>query len=82
VRELAPRGVRVNLLVPGTIETEAWNAFPDKAARLAEAARRTPLGRLLSLDEVAHAAQFLCSRAAHGLVGHSLIVDGGARIAD
>ena len=81
-RELAPRGVRVNLLVPGTIETEAWNAFPDKAARLAEAARRTPLGRLLSLDEVAHAAQFLCSRAAHGLVGHSLIVDGGARIAD
>ena len=80
--ELAPRGVRVNILSPGSVETEAWDAFPDKQARLADATRRSPLGRMVELDEVAHAAQFLCSRASSGLVGHTLVVDGGARVVD
>jgi NAD(P)-dependent dehydrogenase (short-subunit alcohol dehydrogenase family) len=80
--ELAPRGVRVNILVPGSVETAAWDSFPDKSARLAEAVRRTPLGRTVTVDEIACAAQFLCSPAANGLVGHSLVVDGGARILD
>ena len=80
--ELAPRGVRVNILSPGSIETDAWAAFPDKEERLAEAIRRSPLGRTVSLDEVAQAAQFLCSRASGGIIGHTLVVDGGARILD
>ena len=80
--ELAPRGIRVNILSPGSVETEAWNAFPDKEQRLAETARRTPIGRTVTLEEVACAAQFLCSAAARGIVGHTLVVDGGARIVD
>lgn len=80
--ELAPRGVRVNILAPGSVETEAWAAFPDKQERLAEAVRRTPLRRLVSLDEVAQAALYLCSRASSGVVGHTLVIDGGARAAD
>ena len=80
--ELAPRGVRVNILAPGCVETEAWTAFPDKQERLAEAVRRTPLRRLVSLDEVAQAALYLCSRASSGVVGHTLVIDGGARAAD
>ncbi|MCC6231105.1 MAG: SDR family oxidoreductase [Verrucomicrobiales bacterium] len=79
--ELAPRGIRVNLLAPGSIATDAWKAMPDAASRLATEATRTPLGRLCTPEEVACAAQFLCSDAASGLVGHTLIVDGGAAIA-
>lgn len=80
--ELAPKGVRVNILAPGSVETDAWAAFPDKEQRMAEAIRRTPLQRLVSLDEVAQAALFLCSRASSGMVGHTLVIDGGARAAD
>ncbi len=77
--ELAPRGVRVNILSPGSVETDAWDAFPDKAERLAQAVQRSPLGRLVSLEEVALAAQFLCSPASRGMVGHTLVIDGGTR---
>jgi enoyl-[acyl-carrier protein] reductase III len=78
--ELAPRGIRVNALSPGSIVTDAWKAMPDAERRLAEAAQRTPSGRLTSLAEVASAAQFLCSDASSGIAGHTLVVDGGARI--
>jgi enoyl-[acyl-carrier protein] reductase III len=78
--ELAPRGVRVNILSPGSVQTEAWDAFPDKERRLAQALERSPTGRLVTPEEVAGAALFLCSPAARGLVGHTLVVDGGTRI--
>ena len=77
--ELAPRGIRVNILSPGSVETDAWDAFPDKERRLAEAIARSPLGRLVTLDEVARAAQFLCSPASTGMIGHTLVIDGGTR---
>jgi enoyl-[acyl-carrier protein] reductase III len=80
--ELAPRGVRVNILSPGSVLTEAWDAFPNREQRISEAVRRTPSGRLVSLEEVAQVAQFLCSPAARGMVGQTLVVDGGARIVD
>ena len=47
-------------------------------AKLAEAAKRSPLGRLVTPEEVAQAAQFLCSPASSGVNGHTLVVDGGA----
>ena len=78
--ELAPKGIRLNVLSPGTVLTDAWTVWPDADARLAEASRRSFLGRLTTAEEVAWAAQFLCSDAASGLVGHTLVVDGGARI--
>lgn len=78
--ELAPRGIRVNILSPGSVQTEAWASFPDKEQRLADALRRSPRGRLVGTDEVALAAQFLCSPASSGLVGQTLVVDGGTRI--
>lgn len=78
--ELAPRGIRVNAISPGTVMTDAWEVLPDREQRLADALKRSPLGRLVTLDEVASAAQFLCSAAAGGIVGHTLVVDGGARI--
>ena len=78
--ELAPRGIRANALAPGAVLTEAWKAIPDADARLAAAARRSPLGRLVTTDEVALCAQFLCSSAASGVNGQTLVVDGGAAI--
>jgi enoyl-[acyl-carrier protein] reductase III len=78
--ELAPRGIRVNILAPGAIATESWNAMPNGNDRLADLSRRTPAGRLCTPEEVALAAQFLCSDAARTVIGHTLVVDGGAGI--
>lgn len=78
--EVAPRGIRVNIISPGSVETEAWNAFPDREQRMADALRRAPLGRLVTTEEVAAVVQFLCSGAASGIVGQTLVVDGGNRI--
>ena len=62
--------------------TDAWNAMPDAEERLAEARSRSPIGRLVTVDEVAQAAQFLCSDAASGIVGHTLVIDGGVGIVE
>jgi enoyl-[acyl-carrier protein] reductase III len=75
--ELAPKGIRVNILSPGPIRTEAWAAMPAGATRLEGAEKRTPLGRLVTADDAARSAQFLCSDGAEGIVGQTLIVDGG-----
>lgn len=76
--ELASRGVRVNIVAPGAVATEAWNSIPDKENRLAEAVRRSPSGRLVTPEEVACAVHFLCSQAASGINGQTLVVDGAA----
>jgi enoyl-[acyl-carrier protein] reductase III len=80
--ELAPRGIRVNIVSPGSVETEAWDAFPDKAERLTEAQRRSPIGRLVTSEEVALVVQFLCSEASRGIVGQTLVIDGGRRVVE
>ena len=80
--ELAPRGIRVNVICPGSVLTDAWKAMPDGDARLDEARKRSPIGRLVTVEEVACAAQFLCSDAASGIFGHTLMVDGGTGIVE
>ncbi len=75
--ELAPRGIRVNILTAGAVLTDAWKAMPNSEARIAETVRRTPTGRLVTAEEVAYGAQFLCSDAAAGILGHTLVVDEG-----
>jgi enoyl-[acyl-carrier protein] reductase III len=78
--ELASRGIRVNVLAPGAVRTDAWTSLPGAESRLAAAASHTPRGTLVTLEEVAWAAQFLASEASSGLSGHTLVVDGGARV--
>lgn len=78
--ELAPAGVRVNILTAGAVLTDAWKAMPNSEARIEATVRRTPAGRLVTAEEVACGAQFLCSDAATGIVGHTLIMDGGSGI--
>jgi enoyl-[acyl-carrier protein] reductase III len=76
--EFAPKGIRVNMLMPGAVATDIWDAVPDGKARLEEILKKTPQGRLVTVDEVADSAVFLCSPAARSIVGHTLVIDGGA----
>jgi NAD(P)-dependent dehydrogenase (short-subunit alcohol dehydrogenase family) len=73
--ELAPRGIRVNAVAPGTIRTEAVAALPDDYVEPMRAAH--PLGRLGEPSEVAEAICFLASDAASFITGVILPVDGG-----
>jgi len=76
--EYAPRGVRINAVCPGTIDTPM---VADMLARgeldLAEAVRSQPIGRLGTADEIAAAVLWLCSPGASFVVGVALPVDGG-----
>jgi enoyl-[acyl-carrier protein] reductase III len=74
--ELAPRGVRVNAVSAGIVETEALDHFPNRE-RMLSLAERTPAGRLVEPDEVADAVEFLCSPQAEMIRGQTLVVDGG-----
>ena len=78
--ELAPLGIRVNILTAGAVLTDAWKAIPNSETRIAETSRRTPLGRLITAEDIAYGAQFLCSDAAAAIVGQTLVLDGGTGI--
>jgi enoyl-[acyl-carrier protein] reductase III len=74
--ELAPRGIRVNCISAGVVDTEALDWFPNKEQMLASV-KRTPAGRLVEPEDVAAAVSFLCSPDAAMICGHVLVVDGG-----
>jgi enoyl-[acyl-carrier protein] reductase III len=75
--ELAPRGIRVNAVSAGVVETGALEYFPNKDEMLEEGRRRTPAGRLVAPEDVAGVVAFLCSPEAEMIRGHTLVVDGG-----
>jgi len=75
--ELAPRGIRVNAVSAGVVETEALDHFPNREQMLGAARERTPAGRMVEPDDVAGAVAYLCSPAADMVRGQTLIVDGG-----
>jgi len=74
-KELASRGVRVNAVAPGFIETDMTKAIPEKVAELMRA--NIPLGRAGQPEDVADVVAFLCSDAARYLTGQVLHVGGG-----
>ncbi len=78
--ELAPRGVRVNAVSAGTVDTDALTHFPNRDEILDAARRRTPAGRLLDPQDVANVVVFLCTEYASMIHGQTLVVDGGYSI--
>jgi NAD(P)-dependent dehydrogenase (short-subunit alcohol dehydrogenase family) len=76
--EYVPRGVRINAVCPGTIDTPMVADMLAKGELdMAEAVRNQPIGRLGQADEIAAAVLWLCSAAASFVVGVALPVDGG-----
>lgn len=74
--ELAPRGIRVNAVSGGVVETGALEHFPNREEMLAAGAAN-PVGRLVSPEDMAGAVAFLCGPDADMVRGQVLVVDGG-----
>ncbi len=74
-RELAPRGVTVNAIAPGYVETPMTAVLPDKVKEAMLGA--IPAGRYGQPEDIANAVAFLCSEDASYITGQVLSVDGG-----
>lgn len=74
-KEWAPDGIRVNCVIPGTVDTPMLARLSEDQRD--ELARSVPLGRLVDPDEVAGAIAFLCSPAASAMTGAMMNVTGG-----
>jgi 3-oxoacyl-[acyl-carrier protein] reductase len=77
--EIASRGITVNAVAPGFIETPMTDVLPDKVKE--ELKMRIPLGRMGSARDVAAAIVFLASDEAGYITGHVLNVNGGMHLA-
>lgn len=79
--EAIPFGVRVNCVCPGATDTPIfWEGETDPAKRqkmLDQVKVEKPIGRLITTDEVANGILFLASEEASGVVGATLVIDGG-----
>lgn len=85
--DLARTGVTVNALCPGWVETqmveEAVTRIAHKTGRTVDEARSSlaqmsPQRRMVTPEEVAHAALMLCAHDARGINGQTIVIDGGA----
>jgi enoyl-[acyl-carrier protein] reductase III len=76
-QELGPRGIRVNTVSAGVVDTDALTHFPNREELLANFAHRTPAGPVLTPADVAGAVYLLCLPEAAMINGHTLVVDGG-----
>jgi len=79
-QELGPRGIRVNAVSAGVVETDALSYFPNREELVASFRARTPAGPVLTPDDVAGAVYLLCLPEAAMINGATLFVDGGFSI--
>ncbi len=77
--ELAPKGIVVNAVSGGYVETDALAHFPNRDAML-ESARRNPAGRMVGPQDIARVVAFLCTEDAEMIRGQVVVVDGGATL--
>ena len=75
--ELGEKGIRVNAVSGGPIDTDALKAFTNYEEVAAKTAQLSPLGRIGQPEDLAGACYFLCSDEASWITGSTLIVDGG-----
>jgi gluconate 5-dehydrogenase len=79
--EWSPRGVRVNAIAPGWIDTPMLHrALHDDPTRRDKILARTPMGRFGEPADIGWAAVYLCSAQAKFITGQQLVVDGGVSI--
>lgn len=75
--EMGANGVRVHAISPGPIPTRAASGLQDFAGLMQVAQDKSPLHRLVSLEEIGQLAAFLASPASSGMTGQTLFVDAG-----
>jgi enoyl-[acyl-carrier protein] reductase III len=78
--ELAPRGINVNAVSAGIVDTEALKHFPNREEMIRQTTERTPAGRLTEPEDVADAVLFLVGPLARMIHGQTIVVDGGYSI--
>lgn len=76
--EWAAQGIRLNCIAPGIIQSSGLENYPPEL--VADVARKIPMKRLGTVDEVAALALFLASPAAAYMTGDTIYMDGGARL--
>jgi NAD(P)-dependent dehydrogenase (short-subunit alcohol dehydrogenase family) len=79
--ELAPHGIRSNIVQPGVTDTPASRLVPGSALTRAAARRRNPFGRMTTPQDVADVICLLCTDEARWINGALIRVDGGEHIA-
>jgi enoyl-[acyl-carrier protein] reductase III len=77
--EFGPLGIRVNGVSGGYVETDAFDAFPNRD-EMVSATEKTVAGRALRAEDMAAAVAFLCSDDAEMIRGQVLVVDGGVTL--
>lgn len=76
--EYAPRGIRINAICPGIVDTEMMRRFTgDTDEGRAAVIAQEPVGRMGRPEEIAAAVLWLCSDEAAFIIGHAMVVDGG-----
>lgn len=79
-KELAPYGIRVNAISPGTVDNDFHAKYSTREI-LEAVAKATPQGRLSTNEDMADVIVFLCSTAAANIVGQTIEINGGAYLA-
>ncbi len=80
--ELGPNKIRVHAVSPGPVPTRAASGIAAFDQLMQHAVDKSPLGRLVSLDEVAQLCAFLCTDASSGMTGQTIYVDAGCHAVD
>jgi NAD(P)-dependent dehydrogenase (short-subunit alcohol dehydrogenase family) len=76
--EYAPRGIRINAVCPGIIDTPmVASMLVSQPEAMKELMKEQPIGRLGRPEEIAAAVLWLCSPGSSFVIGHALAVDGG-----
>ena len=75
--ELGEKGIRVNAVSGGPIDTDALKAFPNYEEVKSEVVRRSPLSRMGESEDLTGACLFLCSNASSWMTGQTVVIDGG-----
>ncbi len=75
--ELGPKGIRVHAVSPGPILTRAASGIEAFDTLMQNNIAKAPLGRLVTLEEIANLSTFLCTDAASGMTGQTIFVDAG-----
>ncbi|MEO7144617.1 MAG: SDR family oxidoreductase, partial [Bryobacteraceae bacterium] len=75
-KELAPKGIRVNGVSPGTVDNHFHEVFTTRET-LNNMVAQTPAGRLGTNEEIADVIVFLCSEAARYVYGQTIEINGG-----